>query len=265
MKHHALRNVLATALMLGSLNSVAETAVPEADILATVNGKAISIADRAMVSRQLASRGQKFDEKQILEELINMELMQQEATKRGLDKKPEILASLKLLKTRVLANAAISSIGEEIEITDEAIKQEYESQTAKIDTREYQASHILLKDEDTAKAVIKQLNEGADFAETAKEKSTGPSGPNGGDLGWFNSQSMVPEFSAAVASMKKGDHSSAPVKTQFGYHVIKLIDTRKTEAPTLDSVKNEIQAVLMQAKMSVAIENLRKAADIQIK
>ncbi len=113
--------------------------------------------------------------------------------------------------------------------------------------------------------MIAEVSGGADFADVAKAKSTGPSGPNGGDLGWFNAKSMVPEFSAAVASMQPGDVSAAPVKTQFGYHVIKLMEVRDSEAPKMDQVRGEIEGMLTQGKLSEKIEELRSAAKIEIK
>ena len=238
-----------------SLLSAQENAVQDSDIIATVNGKPITIADRSNVARQLMARGQQADNARITEELVNLELMKQEALKRGLDKDPEVVAQIELLQTRIMANAAITALNDEIDISDEEIKAEYETQIAKLDLKEFKASHILLEDEDAAKAVIAEVNGGADFAEVAKEKSTGPSGPNGGDLGWFNAKSMVPEFSAAVATMKAGDVSAEPVKTQFGYHVIQLVDTREAEAPQMEQVRGEIEGILRQTKLAKKWKN----------
>ena len=112
--------------------------------------------------------------------------------------------------------------------------------------------------------MIKEVAGGADFATVAKEKSTGPSGSNGGSLGWFKAETMVPAFSDAVKAMKKGDVSSEPVKTQFGYHVIKLEDSRDAKLPTLDSLKPQLQRVLSQQKMLAYMEDLKKTAKIEI-
>lgn len=252
-------------LLITSGNPViAEDKADASPVIATVNGAEITAADRDLVSQQLIARGQQADEARITEELINLELMQQEAVKRKLDQSADVLAQLDMLRTRVLANAAITAIGDDIVLTDEEINAEYEQQVAKLDLQEFKASHILLEDEASAKAVIEELGKGADFAELAKEKSTGPSGPNGGDLGWFNAKSMVPEFSAAVAAMQPGDVSSEPVKTQFGYHVIKLMETRKSEAPQMDQVRGEIERILRQGKLAKKIDELRAAASIDM-
>ncbi len=256
---------LIAAISLIATASQAEEKVNDADIIATVNGEPITIADRTSVSKQMLARGQPADNARITDELVNLELMKQEALKRGLEKDEEVMAQLDLLNTRVLANAAITALSKEVEITEEEIENEYKQQIAKLDLKEFKASHILLKDEETAKGVIEEVAGGADFAEVAKAKSTGPSGPNGGDLGWFNAKSMVAEFSDAVAAMKPGDVSKEPVKTQFGYHVIKLDETRESEAPKLEQVRGEIQGILTQTKLSAKIDELRKAAKIEIK
>lgn len=257
--------LLSATMATFSVNAFAESKIAEADIIATVNGQAISIEDRTRVTKQLMSRGQQVDEARVTEELVNLELMKQEAVKLGLESDPEVIAQLEILKTRILANAAINALTKDIKITDEDIKAEYDQQVAKIDAKEFKASHILLEDEATAIAVIAEIEGGADFATVAKEKSTGPSGPNGGDLGWFNAQSMVPEFSQAVGAMKKGDVSSAPVKTQFGYHVIKLDDTRDAEKPQLEQVRAEIEGILTQNQLAAKLEELRKGAEVVIK
>ncbi len=248
-----------------SASALAESKIAEADIIATVNGQAISIEDRTRVTKQLVARGQQVDEARVTEELVNLEVMKQEAVKLGLESDPEVTAQLAILKTRILANAAINALTKDIKITDEEVQAEFDQQVAKIDAKEYKASHILLEDEATAVAVITEIAGGADFATVAKEKSTGPSGPNGGDLGWFNAQSMVPEFSQAVGNMKKGEVSTAPVKTQFGYHVIKLDDTREAEKPKMDQVRAEIEGILTQNRLAAKLEELRKSAEIVIK
>ncbi len=239
--------------------------VAEADIIATVNGSPITIAERTEISKQLIAAGQETDDKRITRELVNLELLKQEAIKRELDNNPVVISQMKAIKTRLMANAAMTAISQDIKLSDEEIQMEYEQQIAGLDLKEFKASHILLKDETAANAVIEEVNGGADFAEVAKAKSTGPSGPNGGDLGWFNSKSMVPEFSAAVMSMKAGEVSSTAVKTQFGYHVIKLVDVREAPSPTLADVEAKVEEILIQKKLRVEIEKLRNSAEIIIK
>lgn len=250
--------------ILFSANVLADT-VAEADIIATVNGSPISIAERTAISKQLIAAGQAADDQRVTNELVNLELLKQEAIKRKLDTDPEVLSQLEAIKKRLMANAAMTAISDGIKLTDEEIKTEYEQQVAGLDLKEFKASHILLDDEAAANAVIEEIKGGADFAEVAKAKSTGPSGPNGGDLGWFNAKSMVPEFSAAVMGMQAGDVSATPTKTQFGYHVIQLVDVRESPKPVFEDVKAKLEEILVQKKLLAEIEKLRSSAEIVIK
>lgn len=266
MNKRPLAALCAAALLAtASLTVMAQEATSPDDVIATVNGADITRAELDNIASQLGARGQQVDQARLTDELINMELMHQEAVKRGLDEDPEVQSQLDLLKKRVLANAAVSALNDEVSVSEEDVKKEYDTQTSQMDLKEFKASHILLEDEETAKGVIEELNGGADFAETAKTKSTGPSGPNGGDLGWFNGRSMVPEFSAAVADMEKGAISAAPVKTQFGYHVIYLEDVRESEPPPMDQVRGEIEGMLKQKALAEKIDSLREAAEIEVK
>ena len=150
------------------------------------------------------------------------------------------------------------------DVKEEDLKAAYDERVTKLASKEFNARHILLKTEDEANAVIKEVAGGADFAKVAKEKSTGPSSSNGGSLGWFKAQTMVPAFANAVKDMKKGDVSKEPVKTQFGYHVIKLEDNRDAKLPTLDSLKPQLQRVISQKKMLAYMNELKKSADVTI-
>ena len=237
----------------------------DADIAAaaTVNGTAISIVERDVQAQQFQARGQNATDEQVTDELISLELMRQEAVKRGLDSSPEIIAELKIMQSRVLANALLTNFTESLDMSDEALKAEYDKQVAMADAKEFLASHILLEDEAKAIEIIAELDGGADFAEAAKKYSTGPSGPNGGDLGWFDAGTMVPEFSEAVATMETGKHSTAPVQTQFGYHIIKLMDARSKEPQPFESVKPQIENMFMSTKVQEFIEGLREEAEIE--
>ena len=130
------------------------------------------------------------------------------------------------------------------------------------ESREFKARHILLKTEDEAIAVIDALRNGGDFVALAKERSTGPSGPNGGDLGWFQASRMVPPFANAVKLMNKGDVSVTPVQTDFGFHVIKLEDTRELEKPTFESKRDELQQSLIREAINSYIQEVQSAATI---
>jgi len=145
----------------------------------------------------------------------------------------------------------------------EALQKAYDAQYGNVEPKaEYNASHILVETAETAQEVIQMINDGGDFAEVAKEKSTGPSGPNGGELGWFGEGVMVPEFQAAVLEMEAGTVSE-PVQTQFGWHVIKLNETREVPAPTLEEVSEELSQTIIQGQIEVAIDEIRSAATIE--
>ena len=149
-----------------------------------------------------------------------------------------------------------------IPVDDAALQAAYDEQYATQEAGdEYNASHILVETEEEAQVIKDALDDGADFAEMAREKSTGPSGPGGGSLGWFGAGMMVPTFEAAVIDMEPGA-VSAPVQTQFGWHVIKLNETRKTEAPSLDSVREELELQLRQTRVQSRIEEITEAADV---
>ncbi len=234
-------------------------------VAATVNGKPVAKVTAERVAQQIAARGEQADPNRILEELINLEILTQEAEKLNLDKEQDVATALNLQYTQTMANAYLAHFSGNFDVSDEEIRAEYDRQTSQTTSDEYNAAHILLESEDEAKNVIDELDKGADFAKLAKEKSTGPSGPNGGELGWFQAANMVPEFANAVSDMKAGETSTAPVKTQFGWHVIQLNETRGSPKPDLDSVRPSIMNALLRVKLAEHVEALRSAADITIK
>ena len=147
-------------------------------------------------------------------------------------------------------------------LSEEAINAAYKAQYVDQDPgKEFNASHILVETEEDAAAIVESLAAGADFAETAKEKSTGPSGPNGGSLGWFGTGAMVPEFEQAVVGLEVGQ-VSVPVQTQFGWHVIRLNETRVQDVPTLDEVRQEIEGQVREQAMLSAVEEAVSKADV---
>jgi peptidyl-prolyl cis-trans isomerase C len=233
-------------------------------LLATVNDSRITASQVDSQARQLAAQGQQASQQQIVDELINLEVMQQEALKQKLDELPDVASELKTMRARVLANALLTQVAAGFTIEEADLKKEYERQVAENRVSEYLASHILLEDEARAAEIIAELNDGADFAEAAKKYSTGPSGPNGGDLGWFAEGSMVPEFSAAVAAMEPGNHSSEPVKTQFGFHIIKLMDKRNKDAQPFEAVAEQLRSAMIRSRVSDYIGGLRNGALIEM-
>ena len=173
----------------------------------------------------------------------------------------KVAAQIELQRLGVLAQAVASNFFENTEITEDEILAEYNAQVELAPPLQYKARHILVESQGEAVAVIDQLNEGADFEELAKEKSTGPSGPTGGDLGWFSPNQMVEPFSNAVQALEDGQYTSAPTQTQFGWHVILREESRESEAPTLDSVRENINQVIQQRKFTAHLDGLREAAN----
>ena len=172
--------------------------------------------------------------KAIIDNLAMQHLVAAEAVKKGVDKQPETQRQLELVRQSILANAFVADYIKNTPVTDEMLKAEYDKVAAL--AGEFKARHILVKEEAEAKAIIAELQKDVTkFAALAQEKSMDPgSKVNGGDLGWFDPRSMVPEFGAAVAKLEKGKFTEVPVKTQFGYHVILLEDTKKAEAPPFE-------------------------------
>ena len=238
---------------------------PPGEVLATVNGRAILALALENIVRQLGAEGEAPDREQILDELIDLELLTQEAEKLDLDRRPEIAAALQLQYTQTMANAYLAAIGDEMTFSDEELRAEYERQSAGIDREEYRASHILLESEEDARSVIEALDGGADFAELARERSTGPSAPRGGDLGYFGPGRMVPEFDAAARALEVGAYSKEPVQTQFGFHVIKVVDKRETQPPAFEQVEPQLRQLVSQELEYETVRDARQEAEIEIR
>ncbi len=246
-----------------------EPASEEMDIetLLTVNGKPIT---RTMYSLYFQDRmrgvpdAKNSPEMQmsVLNELSNILIVAQDAEKQGLQNRPEIAASIELLRAKLLTQIAIQEFANAHEPSEEEIQAAYQKDYAGQSGKEYKARHILVKEEQEANDLIKKLDGGADFAELAKQNSTGPTGKDGGDLGWFDAAQMVKPFGDALKAMEKGKYSSAPVQTQFGWHVILLEDSRQTEAPSLESVKGKIVNTLKQTALSDYMTGLRDSSKL---
>jgi peptidyl-prolyl cis-trans isomerase C len=257
------------SLLIATLASTSAFAL-DAKSVAAVNGKQITQEEYQEHLKQRAAQspnGQQapVNRQLILDDLINREILLQEAKNLKLQKDKNVLKQIEQAKSNILIQAVILHSPASQPVTDKELKEVYDQQVGAADPTEYKARHILLKDEATAKELIKKLNDGADFEEMAKKESTGPSGPSGGDLGWFSAEKMVPEFSQATSKMKKGTHSQTPVKTQFGYHIIKLEDSRKRELPKFEDVKNQIKPIVQNNRIQEYLEKLRSKAKIEIK
>lgn len=275
IKRTTLFNAIAAALVLasgttayadGDAGTHSHDATDGAEIVATVNGKTVSALALKRVTEQLAAQGQQPNRAQIVDELVNLEILTQAAEELGLDKQDDVATALHLQYTQTMANAYLGSFSKDLTIGEDEIRAEYDKQIAAMKSSEYKASHILLDSEDDAKNVIAELDKGGDFAELAKQHSTGPTGANGGDLGWFQPESMVPAFSEAVAKLEKGKTTTEPVKTEFGWHIIQLNDSREAAKPDYSpAVKQGIQSTLLRDALSAKVESLRNAATIEIK
>jgi peptidyl-prolyl cis-trans isomerase C len=188
----------------------------------------------------------------------------QEAQARGLDATEEYKNQLELTRQSILIRELFADFQAKNPVTDEEIKAEYDKFAATNAGKEYRARHILVEKEDQAKAIIAKLKKGAKFEDIAKKESKDPgSGANGGDLDWANPANYVKEFSDALVALSKGKITETPVKTQFGYHIIRLDDVREAQLPKLDDVKSQIAQQLQQQKMSKFQEDLRAKAKVE--
>jgi len=234
--------------------------------VATVNGKPIKQSLVDYISKDATARGQNVDANVrsiIVNKLISSELVVQEAQKQGLDKQPDYIAKEELLRRELLVNTYIENFLKKNTVSEADIKAEYEKFKAQVGDKEFSARHILVSTEAEAKDVIAQLGKGGDFAKLAKEKSKDPgSKDKGGDLGWFPPAAMVKPFSDAVGTLKKGQVTQAPVQTQFGWHVIKLEDTRTAQPPTYDKVKDNLKKQVQQRNLEKMLNDLRAKAKI---
>jgi len=257
------RNSIFAAIILGAVTASAVQAEPSADtVVASVNGTEITVGHMILVREGLPEQYRNLPNEQlfdgILEQLIQQTLL---ADLIGDTDSREIRLTLENDRRLMKASQAVEELSAQA-IGEDEIAASYDARYADADMgMEYDASHILVETEEAAVNLIDKLQAGADFVELAKEFSTGPSGPGGGALGWFGLGMMVPPFEAAIVAMEKGAISS-PVKTDFGWHVIKLNDTRAISAPALGEVRSEIIAELQRTAIEGQIEELHQQATI---
>ena len=259
--------LISTLFMAGcNQNKSGAPQIDKSDAVAEVNGQYISKASLESLQQQVAQRspGVAMPDDKLIDELITRELLYQEAIKDKLDQSPEVAAQLQSIKMAMLSQATLQEYIKNNPVSDEELKAQYDKDMGSNTGTEYKARHILLKTEPEAVAIIVELDKGSDFAKLAKSKSTGPSAPQGGDLGWFAAGQMVPPFSEAVIALENGKYTTEPVKTQFGWHVILREDSREQSLPPFDSVKEQIRPVVQREKIQAYIEGLRSAAKIEI-
>ena len=240
----------------------------DGEVIATINGKSVYKSEFDTYIN--ARTGQNYDDldfstrERIFTEYQQLELLSALANERNLADSTDMKLKKRNLFKNLLAQELMQAEDEANPVTDAQLQAKYEKELPNLTPELFKARHILLETEDAAKAVIAELDKGADFIELAKEKSTGPSGPNGGDLGWFTAERMVAPFSAATAALEVGKYSATPVQTQFGFHVILKEDQRKEEAPTLESLKPRLTNQLKQERVREFIDVLVGAADIKV-
>lgn len=237
-------------------------------VIAKVNGTKITQSDLQTYAVQRTqgsgSKPGSIPRNILIEELVNQELLYQDALKQKLDKKKSVAERLNRIKRDALSMEAINHAAENAKISEKDLKATYDARIATTEITEYKARHILVETEESAKELIKSLEAGADFIKLAKEKSTGPSAPNGGDLGWFTPNRMVPPFSQAVIALKNGEFSKTPVQTQFGWHVILREDSKAAEPPAFETVKPQIEGMMKRQKIQEYIAGLRKGAKVEL-
>ena len=234
---------------------------------ALVNGVSIPQARVDLRVKIAVTQGQADSpelRKAIREDMISLEVLAQEAKKKGLDNDPEVIQQTELAKQSVLVSAFVQDYTKNHQISDDQLKQEYDKLKANLGKSEYNVSHILVETEDEAKAIIAQLGKKGKFDKIAKAKSKDAgSAERGGSLGWAVPSNFVPPFANAMLSLKKGTYTKEPVKSQFGWHIIKLDDVRDLKVPSFEELKPQIQQRLQQQSIQEYIAELRSKAKIE--
>jgi peptidyl-prolyl cis-trans isomerase C len=259
-------NLTQKTLLVAAFGLLLPTAQAADTNAATVNGKPIKQSLVDYIIKDATARGQNVDANVrsiVVNKLISSELVVQEAQKQGLDKQPDYVAKEELLRRELLVNTYIENFLKKTTVSEADLKAEYEKFKQQVGDKEYSARHILVATEAEAKDIIAQLGKNGDFAKLAKEKSKDPgSKDKGGDLGWFPPAAMVKPFSDALAKLQKGQVTQTPVQTQFGWHVIKLDDTRTAQPPAYDKVKDNLKKQVQQRNLEKMLSDLRAKAKV---
>lgn len=261
---HKTLTFLASVAMCGvlTLPAAAQDETTVDTVVATVNGTNITVGHMIVARASLPEQYQQLPDEVLFNGILDQLIEQTALSGEFSGELPKRVTLSLENETRSLTAAEVIEQVMAGADTEDAIKKAYDEQYSTTDLgEEYNASHILVDTEEEAKAIVEELADGAEFAELAKEKSTGPSGPNGGSLGWFGAGMMVPDFETAVVGMEVGA-VSAPVKTQFGWHVIKLNERRTAEAPTMESVRDELDLQVRQTLVQETIEKVTNEAEV---
>lgn len=271
MNRHLLVGLLLPFALLSGCGKAADNAQQAAakgPEVAVVNGKPISKSEFDLyienVERQSKRQIQEGEKSQLLDQFISMRLASDVAQKEGIEKDTKVQDQLSLARLNVLVDAGLQKWLEQHPVTDEELRKEYDEQVTQM-PREYHARHILVDDQAKAEALTKQLKGGGDFAKLAEKNSKDPSGKNGGDLGWFTLDSMVKPFSDAVSALQPGQMTEQPVQSQYGWHVIKLEESRVSSPPPFEDVQDRVKMLVQRKKLQSYLEGLRKDAKIEKK
>jgi peptidyl-prolyl cis-trans isomerase C len=248
--------------------AAAPAPLPET-VVATVNGEPITQADLTLAESDLDPQFSRLPPEQrraaALSAIIEIKLIAAQAEEQGLGEDPEFKQRMEFLRQRALHSALVEQQVAE-QVTDEAVRARYDQEVANTPPRnEVRARHILVETQEEAKAIVEQLDGGADFEAIAKEKSSDPgSGAQGGDLGYFGPGQMVPEFEKAAFALDVGSYTKEPVQSQFGWHIIKVEDKRAQQPPAFEQVKDQVHSLLLREKYLELAKHLREAAQIEI-
>lgn len=273
MKKTLISAALVLSSIVGALSSAQGFEVP--DPVAVIDGKPLSKADfQAAIEPVVGVDNLEFlQNAQQMNEFITQLALQERlanvAKKEGLDQTSEYKKFIKYAERSGLSQAYLKKLVDEIKVSDEEVKAEYDKQVKAIDKKEYRASHILVEKESEAKdllAKLKDKKKPLSFTDAAQQYSKDPgSKDNGGELGWFRAQVMVPEFGEALQTMKAGEISATPVKTQFGYHIISLEEVRETPIDSLEISEDRIKDSLIANQLRDKIEGIQQKINIEYK
>ena len=259
-KQLLLVTALASLMTLGAQSALAQN-------LAIVNGKAVPKARLDSLAQQVARSGRPVTpemQAQLREEVIAREVFMQEAEKLGLSSSDDFKTQMELARQTILIRALFADYQLKNKVTDADLKAEYDKFAAANGGKEYKARHILVEKEADAKAIIASIKKGGKFDDIAKKQSKDPgSGANGGDLDWANPSSYVAEFTEAMLKLNKGQMTDVPVKTQFGFHIIRVDDIRSAQLPAFEELKPQIAQQLEQQRLGAYQQSLREKAKVE--
>lgn len=262
-----MKKVIITLLLLFSSLSALQAEEANKPI-AIVNGQTLTQQDYDDYLKARSEQTGGHDQPTmatVVEELVNRELIRQDALKQGFDKTPEFSKELENARDSLLTRKGVRVYLEEHPLNDERLQKEYAELVLKTVPTEYKVQHILVDKEEEAVTIIKQLEEGADFATLAKEKSIDTvSADKGGDLGWIIEAQVAPQVGAALKTLKKDRHTEKPIKSQFGWHVVRMEDNRQVKPPSFESVKEKLRTMLQPQQLKEYIEQLKQTAEIKI-